>query len=132
MGIQAAQDFRHRRVHVDRSLAIIFFLIMSSLALGLFPGWHPDWGPGLAWGTALAVRWIALHEPSLTAPDVRSRRPSEVLCWPCAPRAGPARRAQLYGRSGAGRPRVAYRLHLLIRTGFLHVYLPALRKGYLS
>lgn len=42
-------------VFVDWSLLIIFFLITFSLAAGLFPAWHPDWGPALAWGTALAA-----------------------------------------------------------------------------
>jgi len=42
-------------VFVDWSLLIIFFLITFSLAAGLFPAWHPEWGAGLAWGTALAA-----------------------------------------------------------------------------
>ncbi len=42
-------------VHVDWSLLIVFFLIANSLALGLFPAWHPDWGAGLAWITAIAA-----------------------------------------------------------------------------
>ncbi|HVL34768.1 MAG TPA: site-2 protease family protein [Burkholderiales bacterium] len=56
-------------VHVDWSLSIIFFLIATSLAMGLFPAWHPDWGPGLAWGVALAAAVlffvsVLLHELS--------------------------------------------------------------------
>jgi Zn-dependent protease len=39
----------------DWSLLIIFLLITFSLAVGVFPAWHPDWGPGLAWGTALGA-----------------------------------------------------------------------------
>jgi len=42
-------------VFVDWSLLIIFFLITFSLGAGVFPAWHPDWGAGLAWGTALAA-----------------------------------------------------------------------------
>lgn len=42
-------------VHVDWSLAIIFFLIVMSLAGGLFPAWHPDWNASLAFGVAIAA-----------------------------------------------------------------------------
>lgn len=42
-------------VFVDWSLLIIFALITLSLASGMFPAWHPDWGPGLTWITALAA-----------------------------------------------------------------------------
>jgi len=42
-------------IHVDWSLAIVFFLVTSGLAMGLFPAWHPDWSAPLAWGTALAA-----------------------------------------------------------------------------
>ena len=42
-------------VRVDWSLSIIFFLISFSLAVGLFPAWHPDWGPGISWLTALVA-----------------------------------------------------------------------------
>jgi Zn-dependent protease/CBS domain-containing protein len=42
-------------VDVDWSLLIIFFLIAFSLAAGVFPAWHPDWSPLLAWVTALAA-----------------------------------------------------------------------------
>ncbi len=40
---------------VDWSLLIIFSLIFSTLALGLFPQWHPDWGATQSWLTALAA-----------------------------------------------------------------------------
>jgi Zn-dependent protease len=42
-------------VVADWSLLVIFLLITFSLAVGVFPSWHPDWGPGLAWGTALGA-----------------------------------------------------------------------------
>jgi Zn-dependent protease len=42
-------------IRVDWSLLVVFFLIASSLAFGLFPLWHPDWGPALIWGTALGA-----------------------------------------------------------------------------
>lgn len=42
-------------VHVDWSLLIVFFLIANSLALGVFPSWHPDWSSGLSWATAIAA-----------------------------------------------------------------------------
>lgn len=42
-------------VHVDWSLAIIFLLIVMSLASGLFPAWHPDWSASLAFGVAIAA-----------------------------------------------------------------------------
>jgi Zn-dependent protease/predicted transcriptional regulator len=40
---------------VDWSLLIIFALITVSLASGLFPQWHPGWGPATCWLTALAA-----------------------------------------------------------------------------
>ncbi|HTO50995.1 MAG TPA: site-2 protease family protein [Burkholderiales bacterium] len=42
-------------IHADWSLLVIFVLIASSLAMGLFPEWHPDWGRGLVWAAALAA-----------------------------------------------------------------------------
>jgi Zn-dependent protease len=42
-------------IRVDWSLLVIFFLIANSLALGLFPQWHPDWGAAMIWGTALGA-----------------------------------------------------------------------------
>ena len=36
----------------DPSLAIIFVLILVSLAAGVFPEWHPQWSAGLCWVTA--------------------------------------------------------------------------------
>ena len=42
-------------VTVDWSLLIIFALITTSLASGLFPQWHPAWTPMTAWLTALAA-----------------------------------------------------------------------------
>ncbi len=42
-------------ITVDWSLLIIFALITMSLATGLFPQWHPAWGPVTSWLTALAA-----------------------------------------------------------------------------
>jgi Zn-dependent protease/predicted transcriptional regulator len=42
-------------ITVDWSLLIIFALITTSLASGLFPQWHPAWGPATCWLTALAA-----------------------------------------------------------------------------
>jgi len=39
----------------DWSLLVIFSLITFSLAVGVFPSWHPGWGAGLAWLTALGA-----------------------------------------------------------------------------
>jgi Zn-dependent protease/CBS domain-containing protein len=56
-------------VHIDWSLMIIFFLILTSLALGLFPAWHPDWSPALSWTVAffaavLFFTSVLVHELS--------------------------------------------------------------------
>jgi Zn-dependent protease/predicted transcriptional regulator len=42
-------------IHVDWSLLIIFILVTTSLAFGLFPEWHPDWGRALIWATAVGA-----------------------------------------------------------------------------
>src|SRR3989304_1275370 len=42
-------------IAADWSLLIIFWLIAFTLAVGVFPGWHPDWGAALSWATALAA-----------------------------------------------------------------------------
>ena len=47
-------------IFLDWSLLIIFFLISSSLAMGLFPAWHPEWSPALSWLTALAAATLFL------------------------------------------------------------------------
>ncbi|ADJ28857.1 site-2 protease family protein [Nitrosococcus watsonii] len=47
-------------VYLDWSLSIIFFLLTFSLAVGVFPRWHPDWGPGVTWGTAIAAATLFL------------------------------------------------------------------------
>lgn len=39
----------------DPSLAIIFVLILVSLAAGVFPEWHPQWSAGLCWMTAIGA-----------------------------------------------------------------------------
>jgi Zn-dependent protease/CBS domain-containing protein len=56
-------------IWLDWSLLIIFALITLSLTVGLFPAWHPDWGPlvTLATGVGAAVLFLAsilLHELS--------------------------------------------------------------------
>jgi Zn-dependent protease/predicted transcriptional regulator len=56
-------------IHIDWSLLIIVFIITFSLAVGLFPQWHPDWGRPLAWAVALAAALlffgsVLLHELS--------------------------------------------------------------------
>jgi Zn-dependent protease len=40
-------------IRLDPSVAIIFTLIVYSLAGGLFPQWHPEWSAATAWTTAL-------------------------------------------------------------------------------
>ncbi|MEE4300080.1 MAG: site-2 protease family protein [Pseudomonadales bacterium] len=39
-------------VRLDLSVALIFWLIVFSLATGVFPSWHPDWSTSLVWSTA--------------------------------------------------------------------------------
>jgi len=56
-------------IRVDFSLAIVFSLIAFSLGMGLFPSWHPDWGPFITWVTAIAAAVsffisILIHELS--------------------------------------------------------------------
>jgi Zn-dependent protease len=45
---------------VDPSLAVIFVLILASLATGVFPEWHPKWSAGLCWITATAAALLFL------------------------------------------------------------------------
>ncbi|HEX6993453.1 MAG TPA: site-2 protease family protein [Gammaproteobacteria bacterium] len=42
-------------VYLDWSLAIIFMLVTFSLGAVAFPAWHPQWGPGTVWLTAVAA-----------------------------------------------------------------------------
>lgn len=56
-------------IGLDWSLLIIFALIVVMLAEGAFPTWHPQWSPGVAWGTAVAAATlfflsVLLHELS--------------------------------------------------------------------
>lgn len=59
-GALAASGFRLGRlfgidIRIDWSLSIIFALIVFDLGAGMFPAWHPQWSPVLAWATALAA-----------------------------------------------------------------------------
>ncbi len=42
-------------VRLDPSVLIIFAIIVASLGSGVFPEWHPDWGAGLIWTTAVTA-----------------------------------------------------------------------------
>jgi Zn-dependent protease/CBS domain-containing protein len=42
-------------IHVDWSWVFIFLLVTWSLAVGLFPSWHPDWSAALSWAVALSA-----------------------------------------------------------------------------
>jgi Zn-dependent protease/predicted transcriptional regulator len=56
-------------VFIDVSLLVIFFLVAGSLAVGVLPSWHPDWGPLSIWLTAgvaavLFLVSVLVHEMS--------------------------------------------------------------------
>ncbi len=42
-------------IQIDWSWVFIFLLVTWSLAVGLFPSWHPDWSPALSWAVALSA-----------------------------------------------------------------------------
>ncbi len=42
-------------INIDWSWTLIFLLVTWNLAIGVFPEYHPDWGPLLSWGTAIAA-----------------------------------------------------------------------------
>lgn len=42
-------------IRLDFSLIAIFSLIVLSLGGGVFPSWHPEWGPGSIWLTAFSA-----------------------------------------------------------------------------
>jgi Zn-dependent protease/CBS domain-containing protein len=57
------------RINLDWSWIFIFLLVTVNLAVGVFPAWHPDWGPALAWGVAalaslLFFASVLVHELS--------------------------------------------------------------------
>lgn len=56
-------------IYLDWSWAVIFLLITWSLAVGVFPAWHPEWTPALSLTVAIAAALlffvsILLHELS--------------------------------------------------------------------
>ncbi len=56
-------------IYIDWSWVFIFLLVTWSLAVGVFPRWHPDWGAGLNWGVAAAASLlffasVLIHELS--------------------------------------------------------------------
>src|SRR5262249_30364278 len=56
-------------IYLDWSWIFIFLLVTWSLAVGVFPGWHPDWSPLLIWTVATLASLmffasILLHELS--------------------------------------------------------------------
>lgn len=42
-------------IRVDWSLWFVFALVAIDLGAGLFPQWHPEWGPALSWAVALSA-----------------------------------------------------------------------------
>jgi Zn-dependent protease/CBS domain-containing protein len=47
-------------VRLDWSLIVIFWLILVNLATGTFASHHPDWSPGLRWGTGAVAAVLFL------------------------------------------------------------------------
>ena len=47
-------------IFADWSLLVVFALIAYSLAAGVFPSWHPDWGTPVALATALGAALLFL------------------------------------------------------------------------
>jgi Zn-dependent protease len=42
-------------IHLDWSWILIFVLVTWNLAVGIFPGAHPEWGAALSWGVGLVA-----------------------------------------------------------------------------
>jgi Zn-dependent protease/predicted transcriptional regulator len=54
-------------ISIDSSWLFIFLLVVWQLAVGVFPVWHPAWGPALDWGIAVVAALlffasVLLHE----------------------------------------------------------------------
>jgi Zn-dependent protease/CBS domain-containing protein len=47
-------------VFVHWSLIFIFVLVLANLGAGVFPSWHPDWSPLIAWLTAAGAAVLFL------------------------------------------------------------------------
>lgn len=47
-------------VFVHWSLLFVFVLVLANLGAGVFPSWHPDWSPGVAWLTAAGAAVLFL------------------------------------------------------------------------
>lgn len=48
------------RLFLDWTVILIFLLVVTNLALGVLPAWHPTWGAGLVWGVAVAAGVLLL------------------------------------------------------------------------
>jgi len=47
-------------VVIDWSVALILFLVFTSLAMGVFPSWHPEWSMAATWVVAFAASLLFL------------------------------------------------------------------------
>jgi Zn-dependent protease/CBS domain-containing protein len=58
-GVKAGQ-IAGIEVRLDWSLVVIFWLILVNLSMGLFAFDHPEWSPGLRWGTGAVAAVLFL------------------------------------------------------------------------